>query len=858
MGCKKCAEGVCGCSKNAESEYEVVHLKGGHLVAKFIHIDCPMTKEIDGWDVEDGEIQFFDPDDYPTGVCATCGKSVTLSDKDNAWVQTWYEDEEWDAESCGSKVMNWESYDRPVRKAEEPTVQEPDFMPNGDGRAIGQQNFAINLSPLHAESFNAEDSCLWCEEGTKGNYRHEGRPTDYCSPFCYNKGELGMDAESPSPTSPLYIKNSSIFDNRKYDARLYIKILKEAGATKVWLENAYGWSNQPKVVIFTGLSMREAEKALAKGVSYGERMMIHSKDAHWDAESFAADVELVECGNCNATIESWDSGWGIDGIDYCGECFDTICAKQQQLGMYENFEAVQTSFQEDNKTDSWKTGVIRQALSSGCFSKEYADFVAKEIGYNQHFNAELGFKCKFCGSTAEGLDTWDDDYCSRACEKGLTVCGISDGKGQNGSYGEFCDIQYVGKSDADDNKIIIHIGCPNCEFSEDGWGMSFNQEMEEGYRAESFGAEGFKNCDYCRREIDLSDNNSSYISCEDCGKIACGSYKCNQTEQWDDFLCGECSNYGAETTGSPSPTFNEGITGQDGPSDSPTNSNFSAETFEAMQRYSPCISDVDAARRKIKAHSSWGEVVYDRYLVNQQGSSNKFYYTAIAEKDGRFYPLGAWGRIGYMNTVNIYNALGKKENPSAHLPTMKGAYNVVKDKEMSKINARKSEKRYVDSTLTKWDAESLSEIEGPTAEATAGGLHSPSSFDMTWEDGTGQSSASIPPNEIAWAENTGFPTWAKLGAGIAVLYGVGKVITARVSEQKSADNAVKARKGCCGKSAEAKTVRKNSEFSVGQINPVVVEGESDVHGAEEVKLSKPHQGPQSTHYSNERPSQKMW
>ena len=527
MGCKKCAEGVCGCSKNAESEYEVVHLKGGHLVAKFIHIDCPMTKEIDGWDVEDGEIQFFDPDDYPTGVCATCGKSVTLSDKDNAWVQTWYEDEEWDAESCGSKVMNWESYDRPSKTmmaenqdmmccgeqmefyddekpyyfycpvceesietgefdAEEHTVQEPYFMPNGDGRAIGQQNFAINLSPLHAE----------------------------------------------------------------------------------------------------------------------------------------------------------------------------------------NFEAVQKSFQEDNKTDSWKTGVIRLALSSGCFSKGYADFVAKEIGYE----------------------------------------------------------------------------------------------------AESF----------------------------------------------------------------------------------------NAETFEAMQRYSPSKSDVDAARRKIKANSSWGEVVYDRYLVNQQGSSNKFYYTAIAEKDGRFYPLGAWGRIGYMNTVNIYNALGKKENPSAHLPTMKGAYNVVKDKEMSKINARKSEKRYVDSTLTKWDAESLSEIEGPTAEATAGGLHSPSSFDMTWEDGTGQSSASIPPNEIAWAENTGFPTWAKLGAGIAVLYGVGKVITARVSEQKSADNAVKARKGCCGKSAEAKTVRKNSEFSVGQINPVVVEGESDVHGAEEVKLSKPHQGPQSTHYSNERPSQKMW
>jgi len=50
-------------------------------------------------------------------------------------------------------------------------------------------------------------------------------------------------------------------------------------------------------------------------------------------------------------------------------------------------------------------------------------------------------------------------------------------------------------------------------------------------------------------------------------------------------------------------------------------------------------------------------------------------------------------------------------------------------------------------------SETLAEIEGPTAEATAGGLHSPSSFDISWEDGNGLSSASMPPNEIAWAEN---------------------------------------------------------------------------------------------------------
>ena len=42
---------------------------------------------------------------------------------------------------CGCSTMN----------AEEPAVEEPDWIPAGDGRAIGQQNLDINLSPLHAE-----------------------------------------------------------------------------------------------------------------------------------------------------------------------------------------------------------------------------------------------------------------------------------------------------------------------------------------------------------------------------------------------------------------------------------------------------------------------------------------------------------------------------------------------------------------------------------------------------------------------------------------------------------------------------------------------------------------------------------
>ena len=211
----------------------------------------------------------------------------------------------------------------------------------------------------------------------------------------------------------------------------------------------------------------------------------------------------------------------------------------------------------------------------------------------------------------------------------------------------------------------------------------------------------------------------------------------------------------------------------------------------------PSTRDVDSARRSLK-NSGYGDVIYDRYIVNQQGSSNKFYYTAITEKDGKYFPMGAYGRIGYLG--RLFNVAGKTERPFASFGSMELAYRQIKEKEDSKINARKTEKRYVDYTLTR-GAESLSEIEGPTAEATTGGLHSPSSFAMTWEDGSGQSSASIPPNEIAWAETSGIPLWIKVGAGIALVLAGKKLVSSRSSAQKAENNlksVVKARKGCCG------------------------------------------------------------
>ena len=110
------------------------------------------------------------------------------------------------------------------------------------------------------------------------------------------------------------------------------------------------------------------------------------------------------------------------------------------------------------------------------------------------------------------------------------------------------------------------------------------------------------------------------------------------------------------------------------------------------------------------------------------------------------------------------------------------------------------------------------------------------------------------------------PLWVKVGAGIALVLVGKKLVSSRSSNDQKAENnlksVVKARKGCCGGS---KIVRKDSEFSVGQINPIEVEGQSDVYGAEELhspqtsaKVSQPNWGPQTTYLQNQRSTQKMW
>ena len=310
----------------------------------------------------------------------------------------------------------------------------------------------------------------------------------------------------------------------------------------------------------------------------------------------------------------------------------------------------------------------------------------------------------------------------------------------------------------------------------------------------------------------------------------------------------------ADMVGNPSPMFNEDITGQDGPSAEPTNA-----VFEAMRTLAPSSRDVESARRDLK-NSGYGDVIYDRYMVNRDGSSNKFYYTAVTEKDGKYYPMGAYGRIGYLS--KLFNIYGKKENPRASMGSFEQAYRQCRGKENAKIK-----RNYVDFTLQmaeSFGSETLAEIEGPTAEATTGGLHSPSSFTIGWEDGAGYSSASLPPNEIAWAEDVKGSEGAILG-GVAVvgLFAVGLIAAMKFNpaNKKKDDGAESknAEKGCgCAKTPKKVVSVKESEYSVNQINPVEVEGQNDIHNAESVTQPQPYMGPQIAHRQNNRPNRNLW
>ena len=352
----------------------------------------------------------------------------------------------------------------------------------------------------------------------------------------------------------------------------------------------------------------------------------------------------------------------------------------------------------------------------------------------------------------------------------------------------------------------------------------------------------------------------------------------------------------ADTVGTPSPTFNEDITGQEGPSAEPTNAVFEGTKGVSYQgRWGAQKSDMDSARAVLKRLGyikDNDDILRDVFLYNDTPSkttgrkADKYHYFALIENDdGKYFALNVNGPSrSVRQVVNILGPTGDRTWKQGRTPDMtstgnyRTAFDAWRKKGREKTNPRKGYRALLfgkDGDILDEDygifnaEESLAQIEGPTAEATTGGLHAPSSFAMTWEDGTGQSSASIPPNEIAWAENVKEADGEVMGMGlvgwgsIAILGYFGyTMLKANKVFNAVSSRAENRKSGCgCGKSAETKTVRKDSEYSVSQINPVEVEGQNDIYGAEEFttpQLSQPNWGPQTTYRQNPRRNLKMW
>ena len=83
-----------------------------------------------------------------------------------------------------SDMKNWERViPKNADSQSESLVEEPAWIPAGDGRALGQQNFGINMSPLHAESQESMilEACGICDK----DFASETLNADgYCGSCC--------------------------------------------------------------------------------------------------------------------------------------------------------------------------------------------------------------------------------------------------------------------------------------------------------------------------------------------------------------------------------------------------------------------------------------------------------------------------------------------------------------------------------------------------------------------------------------------------------------------------------------------------------------------------------------------------
>tara|TARA_R110002020_G_scaffold53843_1_gene150193 strand:- start:877 stop:1947 length:1071 start_codon:yes stop_codon:yes gene_type:complete len=238
----------------------------------------------------------------------------------------------------------------------------------------------------------------------------------------------------------------------------------------------------------------------------------------------------------------------------------------------------------------------------------------------------------------------------------------------------------------------------------------------------------------------------------------------------------------------PEPNFNDGITGQDGPETEPTNSHFSAQGYDDKQ-------DESIGMRHRGKHSQSRKDRRDEASAMDKKGRRGRKYDDVATMDAQGYDDKMDESLGMRHRGKHSQSRKDRRDEASAM-----------DKRHSKMGRKYDDVATMDAEHTHWHNKSngqfygkwskhkkngqfsthnseYTQLMGPTVEANDGGLHSPSSFDITWEDGSGLSSASMPPNEIHFADShdAEFTLEKPVKTGFMVAFGAGLFSLAAVA-----------------------------------------------------------------------------
>ena len=193
-------------------------------------------------------------------------------------------------------------------------VEEPDWIPAGDGRALGQQNFGINMSPLHAESVIVGGYM----EDAQGNVLEEGKFLGFV------KGEKDKDGFVPTNVSYYDIKNP--IESRHNELRIIAKGVNYAENRQQNAEDvicAYCEEVIEENPTFTHGEIVYHDYCAEKLITMSDGDGLHERDiAYWGTESQESMI-LEACGICDKEFNS--ETLNADG--YCGSCCATRLAE---------------------------------------------------------------------------------------------------------------------------------------------------------------------------------------------------------------------------------------------------------------------------------------------------------------------------------------------------------------------------------------------------------------------------------------------------------------------------------------------------------------------------------------------------